>query len=183
MLKIKGLRRLSVRYRGRTISICRSRRARRTGLLVQTAPADNSLFNLIAGGLAPGCRRNPAERPQYLPRPSRTKRCIAGMDAHQILGRSRISPCSRIAGCRGAWRGFWRRRAAAHPARKFSSGWHLLRRANTLAGALTLLERKRLEWARARNQPHCCCSSEIAGDCRGGVSRTDRDIKQVHASE
>jgi len=52
----------------------------------------------------------------------------------------------------------------------------LLRRANTLAGALTLLERKRLEMARAaRNHPHLLLLDEIAGDYRGGVSRTDRD--------
>ena len=83
----------------------------------------------------------------------------------------------------GPWRGLTgarRRRACAEILERL----HLLKRANALAGALTLLERKRLEMARAlATNPHLLLLDEIAGGLtEGECLELIETIKQVHAA-
>src|SRR5205814_10392698 len=75
-------------------------------------------------------------------------------------------------------------RAAAAPCAEILERLHLLKRANTLAGALTLLERKRLEMARAlATNPHLLLLDEIAGGLTEGecleLIETIREIRQT----
>jgi branched-chain amino acid transport system ATP-binding protein len=60
---------------------------------------------------------------------------------------------------------------------------HLLARANTPVGALTLIERKRLEMARAfATNPHLLLLDEIAGGLtEGECQELIETVKQVHA--
>jgi len=161
MLKIKGpAQDLRFGKSLRTISILAVRAGRgRSALLVRTgAGKERRFFNLIAGGLAPRWQAKFAlKRPRY-------HRCQTARALHRG-NRTLISDSSALreshsvresAGllqCTGGRDGGERGRRGAF-ARKFSSVCISSRARQTpLAGALTLLERKRLEgWrARARN--------------------------------
>ena len=73
---------------------------------------------------------------------------------------------------------------SASPCAEILERLHLLKRANTLAGVLTLLERKRLEMARAlATNPHLLLLDEIAGGLtEGECLELIETIKQVHAA-
>ena len=125
-----------------------------------------TLLNLIAGDLRPdrgtisldGSRRHPAARARPV--------LVAGSDARRrSRGRSRVSRCSRT--CSSAARSARRdgcsatADAAAVDALETTG---MADKANVVAGTLTLLQRKRLELARAlATQPSVLLLDEIAG--------------------
>jgi branched-chain amino acid transport system ATP-binding protein len=154
------------------------------GIIGPNGAGKTTLFNLIAGGLKPDAgqirlngRDITAARPH--------RRCIAG------IGRSYQIPrpfenltvfANLLVGA--AHGGMSTERAATTPCAEILDRLHLLPRANTLAGALTLLERKRLEMARAlASQPHLLLLDEIAGGLtEGECLELVETVRQVHAA-
>ena len=139
------------------------------GIIGPNGAGKTTLFNLIAGGLAPDAgeirlngRDITAARPH--------QRCIAGIGRSYQIPRpfENLTVFENLLVGRGAWRGSdraRRRRALRGNSRALASD----RTANTLAGALTLLERKRLEMARAlATSPHLLLLDEIAGGLTEG---------------
>jgi len=155
-----------------------------SALLVECAGKDNALQPDCRRACT-RCRRNPTERPQYYRGQAAPALHRRNRTAHiRSLGRSRIltvfEKSAWLPRCMAGFGGSARRRPCAEILERL----HLLRRANTLAGALTLLERKRWRWrARSQPTPFVAARRNRRGTNRGGVSRTDRDIKQVHAAE
>jgi branched-chain amino acid transport system ATP-binding protein len=83
-----------------------------------------------------------------------------------------------------AYGGALRERDAVAPCAEILERLHLMTRANTPAGALTLLERKRLEMARAlATRPHLLLLDEIAGGLtEGECLELIETIRDVHAA-
>ena len=81
-----------------------------------------------------------------------------------------------------AYGGGLRERDAVAPCAEILDRLHLTVRANTPAGALTLLERKRLEMARAlATRPHLLLLDEIAGGLtEGECLELIETIRRVH---
>jgi branched-chain amino acid transport system ATP-binding protein len=154
------------------------------GIIGPNGAGKTTLFNLIAGGLAPDAgeirlngRDITAARPH--------QRCIAGIGRSYQIPRPfenlTVFENLLVAAVHG---GGLTERAAAAPCAEILERLHLLKRANTLAGALTLLERKRLEMARAlATNPHLLLLDEIAGGLtEGECLELVETIKQVHAA-
>jgi branched-chain amino acid transport system ATP-binding protein len=154
------------------------------GIIGPNGAGKTTLFNLIAGGLAPDAgeirlngRNITAVRPH--------ERCIAGIGRSYQIPRPfenlTVFENLLVAAVHG---GGMAERAAAAPCAEILDRLHLIARANTLAGALTLLERKRLEMARAlATNPHLLLLDEIAGGLtEGECLELVETIKQVHAT-
>ena len=143
-----------------------------------------TLFNLIAGGLAPDAgeiRLNGRNITAATPH----ERCIAGIGRSYQIPRPfenlTVFENLLVAAVHG---GGLAEHAATVPCAEILERLHLIARANTLAGALTLLERKRLEMARAlATKPHLLLLDEIAGGLtEGECLELVETIKQVHAT-
>jgi branched-chain amino acid transport system ATP-binding protein len=139
------------------------------GIIGPNGAGKTTLFNLIAGGLAPtvGHIRFDGRDVARLPPQAR---CRAGIGrTHQIP-----QPFEKLTVFEnllvGAVHGRGRTEAAAaQSCGEILERLGLLRRANTPAGALTLLERKRLEMARAlATEPTLLLLDEIAGGLTEG---------------
>ena len=154
------------------------------GIIGPNGAGKTTLFNLIAGGLAPTAgsirfdgRNLLGVTPQG--------RCRAGIGrTHQIP-----QPFDKLTVFENLLVGavYGRRKTEAEVAQscgEILERLGLLKRANTLAGSLTLLERKRLEMARAiATAPRLLLLDEIAGgltegEC-GELVATIRDIRQT----
>jgi branched-chain amino acid transport system ATP-binding protein len=154
------------------------------GIIGPNGAGKTTLFNLIAGGLKPDAgeiRLNGRDITAASPH----QRCIAGIGrAYQIprpFEGLTVFENLLVAAVHG---GRLTERDAANPCAEILERLHLIGRANTLAGSLTLLERKRLEMARAlASKPHLLLLDEIAGGLtEGECLELVETIKAVHAT-
>ena len=131
-------------------STFRSRPGEALGIIGPNGAGKSTLFNLIAGAMRAGRGRHPLDGVDSHAAPPHA-RCRAGIGrTHQIP-----QPFEKLTVFEnllvGAVYGCGSRASATPPILRaaFSSALGLIAQANRLAGALTLLERKRLEMARA----------------------------------
>jgi branched-chain amino acid transport system ATP-binding protein len=154
------------------------------GIIGPNGAGKTTLFNLIAGGLSPGGGSIRFDG-RDLSRTPPQERCRAGIGrTHQIP-----QPFEKLTVFEnllvGAVHGRRRtEREAAQSCGEILERLGLLKRANTLAGSLTLLERKRLEMARAlATAPRLLLLDEIAGGLTEGecleLVATIREIRST----
>jgi branched-chain amino acid transport system ATP-binding protein len=154
------------------------------GIIGPNGAGKTTLFNLITGGLAPDrgtIRLNARDVTAVSPH----ERCRLGIArAHQIpqpFGNLTVFENLLVAAVHGQRLS---ERDAAGPCADILARTGLIARANTPVRMLTLLERKRLEMARAlATGPHLLLLDEIAGglteaECRQLIGT----IKDVHAA-
>jgi len=184
MLKIKGLRKSFGSVIAADDIDLSVAQGEALGIIGPNGAGKTTLFNLIAGGLAPDAgeiRLNGRDITAATPH----ERCIVGIGrSHQIprpFENLTVFENLLVAAVHG---GGLTERAAVAPCAEILERLHLLKRANTLAGALTLLERKRLEMARAlATDPRLLLLDEIAGGLtEGECLELIETIKQVHAA-
>jgi branched-chain amino acid transport system ATP-binding protein len=154
------------------------------GIIGPNGAGKTTLFNLIAGGLSPAAGSIRFDRRDLAGTPPQG-RCRAGIGrTHQIP-----QPFEKLTVFEnllvGAVHGRRKtEREVAQSCGEILERLGLLKRANTLAGSLTLLERKRLEMARAlATAPRLLLLDEIAGGLTEGecaeLVATIRDIRQT----
>jgi len=159
-------------------------RGEAVGIIGPNGAGKTTLFNLIAGGLSPNAGTIRFDG-RDLVRTRAQGRCRAG------IGRTRQipQPFEKLTVFENLLVGavYGRRkseREAAQSCGEILDRLGLLKRANTLAGSLTLLERKRLEMARAlATAPRLLLLDEIAGGLTEGECAelivTIREIRQT----
>ena len=184
MLKIKGLRKTFGSLVATEDIDLAVAPGEALGIIGPNGAGKSTLFNLIAGGLTPDAgeiRLNGRDITFVRPH----QRCIAGIGrAYQIprpFEGLTVFENLLVAAVHG---GRLTERDAAGPCAEILERLHLIARANTLAGALTLLERKRLEMARAlATNPHLLLLDEIAGGLtEGECLELVETIRAVHAT-
>ena len=154
------------------------------GIIGPNGAGKTTLFNLIAGGLAPTAGHIRFDGRDLASIPPQG-RCRAGIGrTHQIP-----QPFENLTVFENLLVGavYGRRkpeREAAQSCGEILERLGLIKRANTLAGSLTLLERKRLEMARAlATAPRLLLLDEIAGGLTEGecleLVATIREIRQT----
>jgi len=154
------------------------------GIIGPNGAGKTTLFNLIAGGLSPGGGTIRFDGRDLAGMPPQ-RRCRAGIGrTHQIP-----QPFEKLTVFEnllvGAVHGRHKtEREVAQSCGEILERLDLLKRANTLAGSLTLLERKRLEMARAlATAPRLLLLDEIAGGLTEGecleLVATIREIRRT----
>jgi branched-chain amino acid transport system ATP-binding protein len=154
------------------------------GIIGPNGAGKTTLFNLIAGGLTPTAGSIRFDGRDLLKQPPQ-ERCRAGIGrTHQIP-----QPFENLTVFENLLVGavYGRRkseREVTQSCGEILERLGLIKRANTLAGSLTLLERKRLEMARAlATAPRLLLLDEIAGGLTEGecleLVATIREIRQT----
>jgi branched-chain amino acid transport system ATP-binding protein len=154
------------------------------GIIGPNGAGKTTLFNLIAGGLAPD-RGEIRLDGRNITAASPHERCVAGIArSYQIpqpFENLTVFENLLVGAVHGRKQS---ERDAAEPCGEILARTGLIARANTPVASLNLLERKRLEMARAlATGPHLLLLDEIAGglteaECRQLIST----IKDVHAA-
>jgi branched-chain amino acid transport system ATP-binding protein len=154
------------------------------GIIGPNGAGKTTLFNLIAGGLEPDAgdiRLNGRDITAAKPH----QRCIAGIGRSYQIPRpfENLTVFENLL-VGAVYGGGMTERAAVAPCADILERLNLMPRANTRAGALTLLERKRLEMARAlATHPHLLLLDEIAGGLtEGECLELIETIRQIHAA-
>ena len=154
------------------------------GVIGPNGAGKTTLFNLIAGSLTPTAGSIRFDGRDLLKQPPQ-ERCRAGIGrTHQIpqpFENLTVFENLLVGAVHGRRKS---EREAAQSCGEILERLGLIKRANTLAGSLTLLERKRLEMARAlATAPRLLLLDEIAGGLTEGecleLIATIREIRQT----
>ncbi|MGA2042823.1 MAG: ABC transporter ATP-binding protein [Roseiarcus sp.] len=154
------------------------------GIIGPNGAGKTTLFSLISGALAPSAGRILLDG-RDVTRASARQRCVAGVGrSHQIpapFGKLTVFENLLVAACFGRGR---RESEVAESCGEILEATGLLDKANRLAGALTLLDRKRLEMARAlATRPRLLLLDEIAGGLtEGECQELVGAIRRIHAA-
>jgi len=154
------------------------------GIIGPNGAGKSTLFSLISGALAPGAGQVLLDG-KDVTRASARQRCVAGVGrSHQIpapFGKLTVFENLLVAACFGRGK---REAEVVESCGEILEATGLLDKANRLAGALTLLDRKRLEMARAlATQPRLLLLDEIAGGLtEGECQELVAAIRKIHAA-
>jgi branched-chain amino acid transport system ATP-binding protein len=154
------------------------------GIIGPNGAGKSTLFSLISGALAPSAGRVLLDG-RDVTRTSAQARCVAGIGrSHQIpapFEKLTVFENLLVAACFGRGK---REAEVVEPCGEILATTGLLSKANRLAGALSLLDRKRLEMARAlATAPRLLLLDEIAGGLtEGECQELVVAIRKIHAS-
>jgi branched-chain amino acid transport system ATP-binding protein len=154
------------------------------GIIGPNGAGKSTLFSLISGELAPSAGRVVLDGVDVTGA-SVQQRCVAGIGrSHQIpapFEKLTVFENLLVAGCFGRDK---REAEVVESCGEILETTGLLSKANRLAGSLSLLDRKRLEMARAlATQPRLLLLDEIAGGLtEGECQQLVTAIREIHAS-
>jgi branched-chain amino acid transport system ATP-binding protein len=153
------------------------------GVIGPNGAGKSTLFSLISGALAPSAGRVVLDG-RDVTRTSAHERCVAGVGrSHQIpapFEKLTVFENLLVAACFGRSK---REAEVVEPCGEILEATGLLTKANRLAGSLSLLDRKRLEMARAlATKPRLLLLDEIAGGLtEGECQELVASIRKIHA--
>ena len=153
------------------------------GIIGPNGAGKSTLFSLISGTLAPSAGQVFLEG-RDVTRTSAEQRCVAGVGrSHQIpapFEKLTVFENLLVAACFGRRK---REREVVEPCGEILEATGLLSKANRIAGSLSLLDRKRLEMARAlATEPRLLLLDEIAGGLtEGECQELVAAIRKIHA--
>jgi branched-chain amino acid transport system ATP-binding protein len=154
------------------------------GIIGPNGAGKSTLFSLVSGALAPSAGRVLLDGVDVT-RTSVQQRCLAGIGrSHQIpapFEKLTVFENLLVAACFGRAK---REAEVVESCGEILEATGLLDKANRIAGALPLLDRKRLEMARAlATQPRLLLLDEIAGGLtEGECQELVAAIRKIHAS-
>jgi branched-chain amino acid transport system ATP-binding protein len=154
------------------------------GIIGPNGAGKSTLFSLISGALAPSAGRVILDG-RDITRTSAQQRCVAGIGrSHQIpapFERLTVFENLLVAACFGRGK---REVEVVQSCGDILEAMGLLSKANRIAGSLSLLDRKRLEMARAlATQPRLLLLDEIAGGLtEGECQELVAAIRNIHRS-
>jgi branched-chain amino acid transport system ATP-binding protein len=154
------------------------------GIIGPNGAGKSTLFALVSGALAPSAGRVILDG-RDVTKTSAQERCIAGIGrSHQIpapFERLTVFENLLVAACFGRGK---REVEVVEPCGEILEATGLLSKANRIAGSLSLLDRKRLEMARAlATQPRLLLLDEIAGGLtEGECQELVAAIRKIHAA-
>jgi branched-chain amino acid transport system ATP-binding protein len=154
------------------------------GIIGPNGAGKSTLFSLVSGALAPSAGQVLLDG-RDVTRTSAQQRCVAGVGrSHQIpapFEKLTVFENLLVAACFGRRK---REAEVVEPCDEILQATGLLSKANRLAGSLSLLDRKRLEMARAlATEPRLLLLDEIAGGLtEGECQELVAAIRGIHAS-
>jgi branched-chain amino acid transport system ATP-binding protein len=154
------------------------------GIIGPNGAGKSTLFSLVSGALAPSAGRVLLDG-RDVTRTSAQQRCVAGIGrSHQIpapFEKLTVFENLLVAACFGRGE---READAVESCGEILEATGLLSKANRVAGSLSLLDRKRLEMARAlATQPRLLLLDEIAGGLtEGECQELVAAIRKIHAA-
>jgi branched-chain amino acid transport system ATP-binding protein len=154
------------------------------GIIGPNGAGKSTLFSLVSGALAPSAGRVFLDG-RDVTRTSAQQRCVAGIGrSHQIpapFEKLTVFENLLVAACFGRGK---RDAEVVEACGQILEATGLLSKANRIAGSLSLLDRKRLEMARAlATQPRLLLLDEIAGGLTEGECRElVAAIRNIHAA-